>query len=114
MRKKARSIAVPASTLRIQDGSAPLAVTANPAATSARQTPAEHTFSLSEKSRNDLNVHPLRSHVVRNIFRGDGEPVRSRNHLFRNEQLACIHAGLGIPLQPNGSRSLQPCNQAPR
>src|SRR5208283_1120676 len=98
MRKNARSIAVPASTLRIQDGNAPLAVTTNPAASSTRIAPPKHTLSLGEKSRNDLNVHPLRSHVVRNIFRGDCEPVGSRNHLLRNEQLACIHAGLGIPL----------------
>src|SRR5208337_5550464 len=102
MRKKARSIAVPASTLRIQDGSAPLAVTTNPAATSARTAPPKHTLSLGEESRNDLNVHPLRSHVVRNIFRSDCEPVGSRDHLLRNEQLSRTHAGLGIPLQPNG------------
>src|SRR5277367_6051546 len=103
LRKNARSSADSFSRLRIHDGNAPLAVIAQPAAQITSIAAPQQSRTLGGKSRNDFNVHPLRAHVVRNVFRGDGEAISSRNGLPGNDDLPGIKAGLGIPFETDGS-----------
>src|SRR5580658_9654217 len=104
-RKKARSTSLFASMLWIRS---PLAASAN-VPTLTRKTAAPMLQARpGAKSRNDFNVHPLRTHVVSDVFRSDCQMIGSGNHLFRNEQFTCVRIGFRIPMQTHRRSALEP------
>src|SRR5271155_177632 len=114
LRKNALSRSVPFSRLRIQNGNAPLVVTAQPTARMVKSGAPQQIRKMGEKSRNDFNVHPLRAHVVSNVFGGDGKPIRSWNGLLWNCELPGIESGLGIPFKTDRRSAIEARDQGSR
>ncbi len=52
----------------------------------------------------DLNLHLLRTDVVRNVFCGDRKRIRARRERVRNAQLAGACRGSCVPTQINRCR----------
>src|SRR5450432_4510868 len=110
-RKSAASIAVPASTLRIQAGSAPQAEKSNPAKVMNNAIPQTRRTGPRVRSWKHFNLHLLGPDVVGNIFRGHGQFVRSRHRLFGDDQLSYVAACARIPIQRDRRNALQSCDQ---
>ena len=100
--KNAASASVFASTLRIQTGRAPRAVTIHPAARIAKPAVTKASKERTRSLGNNLNVHPLRPDVVRNVLAGHREPIDAGRGFVGYCQFSLTQSGLGVPLQFHG------------
>src|SRR5262252_8436173 len=112
-RKNARSNPDLASIVRSQPGRLAPAVSANPALTTSNADAANPHFPAGVNLRNDLKVHSLRAHVVRDVFGGDSQMIGAGNHLVGYQQVARTGVWLGGPPQADRRRTVQAGHESP-
>src|SRR5271166_1848994 len=113
MRKKAASIALAASLLRIHEGSSPSAETPQPRAIT-KTASASARIRLRGRLREHFNLHLPGSNVVGDILGGDSQLVSAGDGLPGNNQLASIGGSLGIPLEFDGRRAIETRDESAR